>query len=145
LSTFHIRITDLEVFYRVGVPDEERAHPQRLLLTVDMEATAPRAAASDELKDTIDYFAVSQDLLKFGEGRSWKLLERLAVELAEFVLGKYQPGSVTVEVKKFIIPQARHIAVSCERRRTESAPWPRSLVSSDHYEESTGADSALKP
>ncbi len=29
-----ISIVDLEVFYRVGVPDEERAQQQRLLLTV---------------------------------------------------------------------------------------------------------------
>ncbi len=122
MNTFHIRITELEVFYRVGVPEEERAQPQRLLVTVDLELNAPQAAASDDLADTIDYFAVSQDLLKFGEGRSWKLLERLASELAEFILGKYQPRSVAVEIKKFIIPEARHIAVSCLRRRTKSAP-----------------------
>ena len=28
-----ITIVDLEVFYRVGVTDEERAKPQRLLVT----------------------------------------------------------------------------------------------------------------
>jgi len=118
LNLFHIRITELEVFYQVGVPDEERAKAQRLLVTVDMEVDAPQAAASDDLQDTIDYHAVSQDLLKFGEGNSWKLLERLAAELAEFILAKYRPGSVSVEIKKFIIPEARHIAVSCVRRRT---------------------------
>jgi dihydroneopterin aldolase len=50
--------------------------------------------------------------LKFGEGRSWKLLEKLAANIADFVLSGYKPQSVLVEVKKFIIPQARYVAVS---------------------------------
>jgi len=31
-----ITIVDLEVFYRVGISEEERAKPQRLLLTLDI-------------------------------------------------------------------------------------------------------------
>ena len=121
MNTHRIRITELEVYYRVGVPEEERAKPQRLLLTVDMEVNAPRAAVSDDLRDTIDYHAVSQDLLRFGDGKSWKLLERLASELAEFVLTQYRPDAVNVEIRKFIIPEARHIAVSCARRQDTNA------------------------
>ena len=64
-----ISIVDLEVFYRVGVPEAERAQPQRLLLTVEMDLDFSKAAKSDGIADTIDYFAVSQRLLKFGDGR----------------------------------------------------------------------------
>ena len=112
-----ISIVDLEVFYRVGVPDAERAQPQRLLLTVEMEADFTAAAKSDGIADTIDYFAVTQRLLKFGEGREWKLIERLAADIADAVLAEFKPQSVSVEVKKFIIPQARHVSVSLRRRR----------------------------
>jgi len=112
---FTIRIAELEVFYRVGVPDEERAQPQRLMVTVEMKVDAPGAAISDDLADTIDYFSVSKDLLNYGEGRSWKLLERLSAELADMILSKYNPVCVQVEIRKFIIPEARHIAVSCSR------------------------------
>ena len=65
-----ISIVDLEVFYRVGVPEAERAKPQRLLLTVEMDFDFSKAAKSDGIADTIDYFAVRQRLLKFGDGRS---------------------------------------------------------------------------
>ena len=106
-----ISIVDLEVFYRVGVPDAERAQPQRLLLTVEMEADFSAAAKSDDIADTIDYFAVSQRLLKFGEGRSWKLIEKLAADVADAILAGFKPASVTVEVKKFVIPQARYVSV----------------------------------
>ena len=64
-----ISIVDLEVFYRVGVPDEERTLPQRLLLTIEMESDFSAAAKTDSIADTIDYFAVSQQLLKFGDGK----------------------------------------------------------------------------
>jgi dihydroneopterin aldolase len=111
----HIFIVDLEVFYRVGVPDAERAKPQRLLLTVEMESDFSKAARSDRIADTIDYFAVSQRLLKFGEGRSWKLIEKLAADIADLVLSEFKPQSVKVEVRKFAIPKARHVAVSLTR------------------------------
>src|SRR5882724_325532 len=101
-----ISIVDLEVFYRVGVPDAERAQPQRLLLTVEMESDFSAAAKSDFIIDTIDYYAVTQKLLKFGEGREWKLIEKLAADIAGLILAEFKPPAVTVEVKKFIIPQA---------------------------------------
>lgn len=111
-----ISIIDLEVFYRVGVPDAERAQSQRLLLTVEMELDFSKAAKSDDIADTIDYFAVSQRLLKFGDGRSWKLIEKLAADIADMILAGFKPQSVTVEVKKFPIPQARQVSVKLTRK-----------------------------
>ena len=107
-----ISIVDLEVFYRVGVPDSERAKPQRLLLTLELESDFSKAAKTDSIADTIDYFAVSQRLLKFGDGKSWKLIEKLAADVADMILSEFKPQSVVVDVKKFIIPQARYVAVS---------------------------------
>ena len=110
-----ISIVDLEVFYRVGVPDAERSQPQRLLLTVVMESDFSAAADSDSIVDTIDYYAVTQKLLRFGEGREWKLIEKLATDIADLILAEFKPQAVTVEIKKFIIPQARYVAVSLTR------------------------------
>jgi dihydroneopterin aldolase len=112
-----ISIVDLEVFYRVGVPDAERAQPQRLLLTVEMESDFAAAANSDGIADTIDYFAVTRRLLKFGDGREWKLIEKLAADIADMVLAEFNPQVVTVEVKKFIIPQARYVSVTLTKAR----------------------------
>lgn len=106
-----IIIKDLEVFYRVGVPEEERAQPQRLLITVEMEHDFSEAAKSDDLTKTIDYFAVAQRLLRFGEGRSWKLIEKLASDIAGVVMQEFYASGVAVEIKKFIIPEAQFVAV----------------------------------
>jgi 7,8-dihydroneopterin aldolase/epimerase/oxygenase len=112
-----ISIVDLEVFYRVGVPDAERAQPQRLLLTVEMESDFSAAAKTDAIAATIDYFAVTQRLLKLGEGREWKLIEKLAADIADVILAEFKPQAVTVEVKKFIIPQTRYVAVALTRAK----------------------------
>jgi dihydroneopterin aldolase len=112
-----ITITDLEVFYCVGVTDEERAKPQRLLVTVDMALDFSSAATSDRIEKTINYQQVAEEVLKYGEGRNWKLIERLASNLADFVLAEYHPEAVLVEVKKFVVPQARHVSVSVTKTR----------------------------
>lgn len=110
-----ITISDLEVFYRVGVTGEERARPQRLLLSVEMAYDFKAAAARDSLADTIDYAAVSERLLHFGDDAHWELIETLATDLAAMILDEFTPKQVTVEVKKFPIPLARYVAVRLTR------------------------------
>jgi dihydroneopterin aldolase len=112
-----ILIADLEVAYRVGVPDEERARPQRLLLSLEMEVPAGfgAAAAGDDLLRTIDYHAVCRRLQGLGEGREWRLIETLAVEIAERVRDEFGAGRVRVEVRKFILPETRYVGVRVER------------------------------
>ena len=112
-----IAIVDLEVFYCVGVTDEERAQPQRLLLTVDMSLDFSSASLSDRIERTINYQHLAEGLLKFGEDRKWKLVEKLVASLADWVITEYKPEAVMVEVKKFSIPQAHFVSVSVERTR----------------------------
>ena len=113
-----INIVDLEVFYQVGVTDEERAKPQRLLITVEMDFDFSTAAMSDRVEKTINYFDVAQELLKYGERRSWKLLEKLAVNMADHIMARFKPEAVQIEVKKFPIPQARYVSIIVARSRS---------------------------
>jgi dihydroneopterin aldolase len=112
-----ITICDLEVFYHVGVSAAERAQPQRLLVTLAMAHDFSSAATSDDLTATIDYHAVAQRLLRYGEGRNWKLIETLATDIAEMILTEFKPRTVSVELKKFVIPEARFVSVSMTKSR----------------------------
>lgn len=112
-----INIVDLEVFYCVGVSDEERAKPQRLLLTVEMVFDFSSAAVSDRIERTIDYHAVCQKLLAYGNERSWKLLEKLVTNLCDYILADFKAQTVNITVKKFVIPQARHVSVQLSKTR----------------------------
>lgn len=106
-----IRIEDLEVQFHVGVPDLERSKAQRLLFCVEMTHDFAAAAKTDDLAGTIDYYAVSRRIIAMGKDRQWKLIETLASEVAEMILVEYKPASVSVEVKKMILPEARYVSV----------------------------------
>jgi len=110
-----IIIDELEVFMRVGVPEAERAKPQRLLVTIEMDHDFTTAARNDCLQETIDYHAVVVRVAAFGRRRRWKLLETLAVDIAEMILREFQSERVGIEIKKFILPQTRHVAVRVTR------------------------------
>ena len=112
-----ISIVDLEVNYCVGVTDQERAKPQKLLLTIELNIDFTAAAMTDRVEKTINYQRVADELLQFGQNRSWKLLEKLVSNLADRILTEYEPDSVYVEVKKFVIPQARYVSASLSRAR----------------------------
>src|SRR5262245_13743984 len=119
-----IVIKDLEVFYRVGVSEEERAKPQRLLLTLELTRDFWAAAENDDLAGTIDYHAVTQRLVKFGQDWDWRLIETLAEDVAGVLLNEFKPQRVSVQVKKFAIPQARYVSVRIERCAGIEGPDP---------------------
>ena len=45
------------------------------------------------------------------------LLEKLVANIADLIMARYKPLAVQVEVKKFSIPKAKHVAVSLTRAR----------------------------
>ncbi len=106
-----ITICDLEVHYRVGVTAEERAQPQLLRISVEMDCDVSPAAASDDLGDTIDYQSVVDRLLHFGDDCHWELIETVAVDAARMILADFPALQVRVEVKKFVIAQTRYVSV----------------------------------
>jgi FolB domain-containing protein len=120
-----ITIVDLELYFHVGVPDEERAQPQRLLVTIDMTYDFSSAAVTDRVTKTIDYAEVAQKVTKLGEGRNWKLIEKVATDIADLVLNEFHPEAVTVLVKKFPLPQVGYVSVSVTQTRTSSGTVKR--------------------
>ena len=113
-----ITIEDLEVHFHVGVPDEERAKPQKLLITIEMTKHLRSSAANDNLTETIDYFAVNQAVKALGQARRWKLIEALADDICELVLCTFKPDAVRVVIKKFILPDTRWVSVEMCRPAT---------------------------
>ncbi|MGC8742682.1 MAG: dihydroneopterin aldolase [Verrucomicrobiia bacterium] len=113
-----IIIKDLEVRYCVGVPDEERAKPQKLLLTIQIYYPFKKSVLADSIADAVDYQKIVDRLKEFGLGRSWKLIETLSSDIANLILNEFPSVyKVDVEVKKFIIPQTKYIAAKLTVRR----------------------------
>lgn len=119
--TDSIKLTGLRVRGHHGVFDFERRDGQEFVVDVTLELDTRRAAASDDLRDTIDYGALAQGLASVVEGDAVNLLETLAARLADVCLGDERVNAATVTVHK---PQApipltfADVTVSIRRERS---------------------------
>jgi len=112
-----IRIEELELMARVGVPDLERAEPQRLTVSMTLQPGCSFGVLGDDLSRTIDYAAVCENLRRFVGGRQDKLIETLAHEMAEHLLKFFRLSRVELELRKFVLPETRHVAVRVVRQQ----------------------------
>jgi dihydroneopterin aldolase len=113
-----IRVVDLEVEAHIGVSHEERARAQRLLVSLEMGVESFRAAAAaDDVALAVNYFDVTQRMKRLIAGRRYKLLETLVEEIATDLLKTFPIKTVTVEIKKFILPDARWVSVQITRKK----------------------------
>ena len=117
-----IAIVDLETFYCVGVTDEERAKPQRLLLTVEMNLDFSSAVLSDRIEKTVNYQTVVQELLNFGKDRNWKLIERLATNIADRLLTE-----LNLRGEQHLVARELHLRIEAARLEVQSLQLRRSL------------------
>ena len=92
---FKIKITNLKVRTIIGVFEEEKHNPQTLLIDIKIKFDGLKAAQTDNLKDTIDYFQISNLIKEKVESSHFQLLEKLV----DFVLKIVMNLSLVKEVK----------------------------------------------
>ncbi len=110
-----IRIDSLRVTTRIGVPDEERADKQEVEIDLRIEPGVDFSGMEDDISKTIDYAQVCERIAELAAAKPRNLIETLAADIAELVQVGFGARSVEVEVRKFILPQTRHVAVRCRR------------------------------
>jgi dihydroneopterin aldolase len=113
-----IHLAQLELSAHIGVPDEERAAPQRLTVSLTLEPLRGLRDLGDEVANTVDYFAVSRVVQALAQERPRKLIETLAEDIAGFLLAEFPITSVEVELRKYILPKTEFVAVRLCRKRS---------------------------
>ena len=108
-----IHIEQLKVRAHVGVPADERSQPQRLTINVTVwpRMDEPR----DELENTVNYATVAKTVREIVRHRHYKLIETVAEEVAAEVLHRFALERVTIEVQKFVLPDADYVSVKALR------------------------------
>ena len=114
-----IHLSGLKVPAWIGVPAEERAHPQSLVISLELTPTRGLSGLGDDLSQTIDYVAVAERVRAVALAQKRRLLETLAEETAEALLSEHPIRRVTVEVRKFILPHCDHVAVRVTRGQAD--------------------------
>jgi dihydroneopterin aldolase len=115
-----IALTGLRVRGFHGVFEHERRDGQDFVVDAVLEMSTAKAAASDDLADTVHYGELAEQLAAVVAGEPVNLLETLAGRLAEVCLADPRVDAATVTVHK---PQApipltfSDVAVTIRRSR----------------------------
>lgn len=81
-----IILTGIEIFGHHGCTMEEQLRGQIIKVDLEIFLNLERAGKSDELADTVDYAKILFDVEKIVAGKSRKLMETLAEEIAAKIL-----------------------------------------------------------
>jgi 7,8-dihydroneopterin aldolase/epimerase/oxygenase len=110
-----VSIRDLHVSTVIGVYDWERETEQALVFAVDMAADVAKAAANDDLVDTLDYSAVAQMIKTVVIEGKFQLIETAAERVAQRLIADHGLAWVRVEVVKPIPSEGYTAAITIER------------------------------
>jgi dihydroneopterin aldolase len=110
-----ILVDELEVFAHVGVTENERAHPQRLTLTIRVWPFEPFERLGDDITQATDYAGLCATARDFVSQRSERLIETLALGLVKKLLATFALKKVRLELRKFVMPDAKYVAVIVTR------------------------------
>ena len=110
-----IHIEQLEVFTRVGVPEEERAKPQKLTVSISFWSYKQTNDFADRIERTVNYSTVAEETKNFLRDQSVSLIETLAERLASHLLKSFPIQKLTIELRKFALQDAKYVSVTVTR------------------------------
>ncbi len=132
-----IHIEQLEVVTHIGVPEEERAAPQRLTASISFWPYHEADDLADKIQNVVNYSAVAEEVKNFVRDQSVNpavaeevknfvrdqsvnLIETLADRLAIHLLKHFRIQKVTIELRKFPFEDAQHVSVTVTRTTSVS-------------------------
>jgi len=100
----------------IGVWDWEKKITQTLVLDIDLATDITKAAASDDLKDALDYKKISVRIMEFAKDNSFELIESLIERLAEIILSEFEVSWVRIKLDKGgVVKKVNHVGIVIER------------------------------
>lgn len=109
-------IEALEIDCVIGIYDWERKITQKVVLDIEMAFDNRKPAATDDIKDTLDYKAVSKRLIAYVGASSFGLVETLAERCAEIIREEFAVAWVRLKLSKpGAVTGSRAVGVIIER------------------------------
>ncbi len=106
----------LQIETIIGIYDWERKTKQTVILDIEMAHDIKKAAATDDIEDTLDYKAVSQQVISFVGQSEFFLVERLAEEINNMIREEFNVPWVKLTLnKKGAISGASDVGIIIER------------------------------
>ncbi len=109
-------IRELKINTIIGIYDWERQVRQTVTLDIEMATDINKAALSDNIKDTLDYKAVSERLIEFIENSEFQLIETMAEQCADIILNEFHVPGLRLRLSKpGAVRDALNVGVLIER------------------------------
>ena len=113
-----IHITDLSLRTFVGIYEHEQQQKQDIIVNLTLCCDLAEAGRSDELADTVNYKEVKLKIIDLIENGRFKLIEKIAEDIAGVALQSSGVEKVKVRVDKpHALRFARSVAVEIERSK----------------------------
>ncbi|QIM44332.1 bifunctional dihydroneopterin aldolase/7,8-dihydroneopterin epimerase [Leclercia adecarboxylata] len=111
-------IEQLSVITTIGVYDWEQTIEQKLVFDIEMGWDNVAAAKSDDVNDCLSYADVSEAVISHVEGQRFALVERVAEEVVELLLSRFNSPWVRIKVSKpGAVARAANVGVIIERSK----------------------------
>ena len=118
-----IFLRELRVETIIGIYDWERETRQVVSIDLEMPVDIRRAAATDDIADTLNYKKVAKRILGYVEASSFQLVETLIERIAEIIITEFDVDWVKVTLSKpGAIRNSRDVGVAIERSRADYPP-----------------------
>jgi dihydroneopterin aldolase len=95
-----IFLSELKIDTIIGIWEWERRIRQTVVIDMEMSADIAKAAATDEVADTLNYKSVAKRIQEFVADSSFQLVETLAERIAAIVREEFDVAWVKVRVNK---------------------------------------------
>ncbi|HFC92288.1 MAG TPA: dihydroneopterin aldolase [Leucothrix mucor] len=118
MNTDIVYVRDLQVAALIGIYDWERQIRQMINIDLEMGWDNRKAAASDDIKHTLNYKAASKMVVELVKNSEYQLVETLAERIAALLLEKMQIPWVKVTLgKPKAVSGSREVGVIITRKR----------------------------
>ncbi|HCZ8842343.1 bifunctional dihydroneopterin aldolase/7,8-dihydroneopterin epimerase [Enterobacter hormaechei] len=109
-------IEQLSVITTIGVYDWEQNIEQKLVFDIEMGWDNRKSAKSDDVNDCLSYADISETVIAHVEGQRFALVERVAEEVADLLLSKFNSPWVRIKLSKpGAVARAANVGVIIER------------------------------
>jgi len=111
-----IFLRGLRVDTVIGIYDWERRIKQTVVLDLEMAADVHKAAATDEIENTLDYKAVAKRVESFIKESEFQLVETMAERCAQIVRDEFNVPWIRLTLNKIgAVGSADDVGVIIER------------------------------
>lgn len=113
-----IFLNDLKIDTIIGIYDWERQTQQTLSFDLEMDWDIRPAAASEDIRKTLDYGAIAQRIVAFVKNSEYLLIETLAEDLSAMLLEEFPIPKLKLTLSKPVALHGQNIArIVIERSR----------------------------